>query len=42
MGATQNLCAENGIFAVIKPIFLGSLHTLLIARLLLASQLEKP
>ena len=23
----QNLCAENCVFAVIKPIFLGSLHT---------------
>ena len=26
-GATQNLCAENCIVVVIKPIFLGSLHT---------------
>ena len=26
-GAQQNLCAENCVFAVIKPIFLISLHT---------------
>jgi len=26
-GAQQNLCAENCVFAVIKLIFLGSLHT---------------
>jgi len=27
MGATQNLCAENCVLVVIKPTFLGSLHT---------------
>ena len=27
MGAQQNLCAENCVFTVIKPIFLSSLHT---------------
>jgi hypothetical protein len=51
MGATQNLCAENCVFAVINPVFLGSphtlrtrngsLHTLLIDRPLIISQLEK-
>ncbi len=52
MGATQSRCAENCVFAVIKPMFPrfphryctrnGSLHALLIAPPLLTSQLEKP
>jgi hypothetical protein len=40
--AQQNPCAENCVFAVIEPTFLGSLHTLFIVPPLLTSQLEKP